>query len=250
MNGRYPPRLSAALDCGAREPAKPDCGARALLLGGVNGRNPPRFADCDGPACWVREPAKPDSGERVFEFGGVNGRYPPCEPALEFGMALERLAEFGLPNDPRFALEPAEARAVVLRLPKLFVSRLAGMPALGRAIEFLLRAANSVFERPPAGIAPTWFRCIVCLRLAVCCWNETGRAMLLCVPKKCWEPPLRIVDGAAARPLAERLACVGTTGRLPAIMCAPLICWRVAAIALTLPAPNCPACTVDMARRM
>jgi hypothetical protein len=62
-----------------------------------------------------------------------------------------------------------------------------------------------------------------CRRLAVCCWNDAGRDTLLCAdPKKCCEPLLRIVDGAAARPLADKLAREGTTGRLPAIMRAPL----------------------------
>ncbi len=40
---------------------------------------------------------------------------------------------------------------------------------------------------------------------------------------------LRTVDGAAARPLADKLAREGTTGRLPAIIRAPLICARLAA---------------------
>ena len=62
-----------------------------------------------------------------------------------------------------------------------------------------------------------------CRRLAVCCWNDAGRDRLLCAdPTKCCEPVLRIVDGAAARPLADKLAREGTTGRLPAIMRAPL----------------------------
>ena len=63
--------------------------------------------------------------------------------------------------------------------------------------------------------------------------------MLLCAdPKKRSEPPLRTVDGAAARPLADKLARDGTTGRLPAIMRAPLICSRLAATALTRPVPK------------
>ena len=64
--------------------------------------------------------------------------------------------------------------------------------------------------------------------------------------KETLRTPLRIVDGAAARPLADKLARDGTTGRLPAIMRAPPICWRVAAIAVTWPAPKRPAFTVDM----
>lgn len=156
----------------------------------------------------------------------------------------------GLLNPPRFAVGAEAVRLPIpLRLPKLFISRFAGMPALGRPIEFVLRAANWLADRPPAGTAPTWCCCIVCLRLAVCCWNETGRAMLLWDPKK-REPPFRTVEGEAARPLAERLAREGTTGRLPAIMRAPLNCWAVAATGLTLPAPKRPALTVDIARRM
>jgi hypothetical protein len=45
--------------------------------------------------------------------------------------------------------------------------------------------------------------------------------MLLCDPKKRCAPPLRIVADDAARPLADRLARDGTTGRLPAIIRAP-----------------------------
>lgn len=125
---------------------------------------------------------------------------------------------------------------------------LARMPALGRATLLRPRAAKSTAERPPAGIAPTRLCCMDCRRLAVCWWNETGRATLLCVPKNRCEPPPRIVEGAAARPLAERLAREGTTGRLPAIMRAPLICCALAATGRTLPAPKCPAFTVDIAR--
>lgn len=74
--------------------------------------------------------------------------------------------------------------------------------------------------------------------------------MLLCDPKNRCEPLLRIVDGAAARPLADRLAREGTTGKLPAIMRAPLSCAPLAGIALTLPAPKRPALTVDIAPPM
>ena len=48
--------------------------------------------------------------------------------------------------------------------------------------------------------------------------------------EKAIRPPLRIVEGAAARPLTERLARDGTTGKFPAIIRAPLICSREAAI--------------------
>jgi len=74
---------------------------------------------------------------------------------------------------------------------------------------------------------------MLCRRPAVCCWKDSGRATLLCAdPKNLSEPVLWIVDGAAARPLADRLARVGTTGRFPAIMREPLNCVRVAATAV------------------
>jgi len=70
-------------------------------------------------------------------------------------------------------------------------------------------------------------------------WKDAGRAKLLWTePKKRSEPPLRTVDGAAARPLADKLAREGTTGKLPAIMRAPFNCWRFAAIPVTRPAPK------------
>ena len=72
--------------------------------------------------------------------------------------------------------------------------------------------------------------------------------MLLCDPKKRCAPPFRIVADDAGRPLADRLARDGTTGRLPAIMRAPRNCSGRAATALTLPAPKRPALTVDIAR--
>ena len=139
----------------------------------------------------------------------------------------------------------------MLRLPKPPLSRFV-MPALGRCIfpaGVETRPANAAFERPPAGIPPTWPCCIDCRRLAVCCWNDAGRAKLLCDPKNRCDPVLRIVDGDAARPLAERLARDGTTGRLPAIIRAPRNCSGRAATAFTRPAPKWPALTVDIARQ-
>jgi hypothetical protein len=131
--------------------------------------------------------------------------------------------------------------------------RFEGVPALGRCMFVLATGPRNpegwlVFTRPPAGTAPTWLCCIVCRRLAVCCWNDTGRATLLWAPKKRCEPPLRTVDGAAARPLADKLARDGTTGKLPAIMRAPLICVRLAGTAVIRPAPKCAAFTVERAR--
>jgi hypothetical protein len=72
--------------------------------------------------------------------------------------------------------------------------------------------------------------------------------MSLCVPKKRCEPLLRIVDGAAARPLADKLPRDGTTGRLPAIIRAPLSCSGRAATGRAPAVPNLPAFIVDIAR--
>lgn len=189
--------------------------------------------------------------ERLLPLGGVNGRYPPRFSAGEFCMVPRcgsgrepALLPLNEPYPPRFSFCVAE-----LRFPKLPVCRFA-TPALGRCMVPTapeLRP-NPPLERPPAGIAPTRLCCIVCRKLAVCCWNDAGREMLLCDPKKRCEPPFRIVAADAARPLADRLAREGTTGRLPAIMRAPRSCSRDAPTPFTRPAPKCPALTVDMAR--
>ena len=161
-------------------------------------------------------------------LGGVNGRYPP-----RFSLGLDA----GFP-----ALRPTGE----------FISRPPGNGVeLGLCIvpaEFVPRPNpdSPPFMRP-AEIADTWFRCIVCCRLAVWRSKGSGRATLLWTdPKKRSEPPLRTVDGAAARPLADRLARDGITGRLPAICRAPVNCARVAATGVTRPAPKRPECTVDI----
>lgn len=184
--------------------------------------------------------------------GCVYGRYPPDSPmprdACRFAPADVRLADglYGLML-PLLAL-CAPAAFAPTRLPMLFICRFAEMPALGRIL-LLPRAIKA--ERPPAGTAPTWLCCIVWRRLDCCCRNETGRAI---VPragaKKRCEPPLRTVEAAAARPLADKLACVGRTGRFPAIIRAPLSCCGVALMARTLPAPKWLAFTADIALPM
>ena len=164
-----------------------------LLLGGVNGRNPPRFC----PAVdWL---------PRVRVIGRSN---PPA--------ADGRLAAAGrLPASGR--LPPAGLLAA-LRVAGLFISRDAGVPALGFCIVPL--AAMAVLAptpRPPACTGVMWFRCMACCNWAVCRSNDAGRDAARPLPKKrcavpCTEP------GAAARPLADKLARDGTTGRLPVIM--------------------------------
>jgi hypothetical protein len=193
----------------------------------------------------------------------VNDRNPPpllAEPALlepvlkepVFARSVFVRSEFAALDDRPLLLGGANERLPSLRFAELF-SLSPAVPALGFCIELYAVAPRNPADvpalvRPPAEIAPTWFDAIDCRRLAVCCWNDAGRATLLCEPKKFCEPPLRIVEGAAARPLADRLARDGTTGRLPAIMRAPLNCARLAPMAVTRPAPKRPAFTVESAR--
>lgn len=164
----------------------------------------------------------PASEERVLVFvGGVNGLVSP--PALLAGALFISRPDISLPG------------ALALALDLCIVPPRAPNP--------------DAFVTLPADIAATWFCCIDCRSCAVCSWNVAGRAVV-CVPKKRCVPPLRIVEAAAARPLADKLACVGTTGRFPAIMRAPLSCSPEAAAALPRPVPKCPAFTVDKARPM
>ena len=168
-----------------------------------------------------------DSDERALVVGGLNGR-----------------------ETPRFPFSPDDGLPRLL-VPALLLSRFEKVPAPGFCIVPAVpvpRAIDSPPERPPAGTAPTRLCCIVCRRLAVCCWNDCGRDAELCTEPKKWSDPLRTVEGDAARPLADRLARDGTTGRLPAIMRAPPNCWRLAAVARTGPPPKRPAFTVDMPR--
>jgi hypothetical protein len=191
-----------------------------LLGGGVNGRNPPPFVD-------------PVLLEPIFSEPMVR------DPMLEEPTLFRSEAE---PALVRSEFPYPDERLLLLKV--LFeVSRPATVPALGFCIGPDAAAPRNPADvaalvRPPAVTAPTWFPAIDCRRLAVCCWNEAGRATLLCDPKKLCEPPLRMVEGAAARPLADKLARDGTTGRLPAIIRAPLNCARVAAMAVTRPAPK------------
>jgi hypothetical protein len=193
----------------------------------VNGRNPSRLApppEEPAPRSPVFEPVvfKPEDRDALLD--GVNDLVPAVDPALP-------------------------------RLPVLPASRLAIVPVDDLDMELVPVDPTPRFEanevRLPAENPFTWFAAMVCCRCAVCCANDAGCAALLCTdPKKWSEPPPSVVDGAAARPLAERLARDGTTGRLPAIMRAPPICSCVAATAETRPAPNCPARTVDKAPLM
>jgi len=199
----------------------------------VNGRNPSRFAV---GADWFVPRGSLATGldGRVEELvGGLNGRNPPRFP---FGMV-----EAGLP---------------AFRVAVLFISRPpCNAPALGFIVPAVVvpraKPDSPPLMRPLAEIAETWFCCMVCRRLAVCCWNDSGWATLLCTdPKKRSEPPLRTVEGAAARPLADRLDRDGITGRLPAICRAPLNCSRVTATGLAPPVPKRFAFSVDTARKM
>lgn len=227
---KLPPLLLPPIAPDSPRPAPP-------FEGGVNGRNPSRLAPEFSPRSGFDAP-----NERELLFGGANDLSPSRFPFAIDLSVFEPLLDRGVePPDPR--------------PPKLLNSPpRAAVPALGLALEPAKPPrdpANPEFvARLPAVKPFTWFCAMVCCMRDCSRWNDAGRAILLCAPKKRCEPPPRIVEGAAARPLADKLARDGTTGRLPAIMRAPLICERVAAIALTRPAPNRPAPTVDMERRM
>ena len=179
VNGRNPP-----LDCGLRDSfviprdsfAEFILEPRLLLLGGVNGRYPLL-------GCAVREaPLSDPAFEKLrllLLLGGVNEREAPLFAVREFS----RLPRFS------FCVEPIAER---LAMPP--PSRPPKVPAFGFCMELLPaipREAEFAFSKcPPAGTAPTWFCAIVCRRPAVCCWNEAGRAMLLCDPKKRCDPVL------------------------------------------------------------
>ena len=195
-----------------------------LLLGGVNGRNPPRFPFCIAEeelglrgACIL-----PGAGRVLLLFGGVNGRNPPrfC-PAVDW---LPWVPVIGRSNPPaadgRLAaagrLPPAGLLAA-LRVAGLFISRDAGVPALGFCIVPLAATPVLAPTRPPACTGVMWLRCMACCNWAVCRSNDAGRDAACPLPKKRCAVPCT-VPGAAARPLADKLARDGTTGRLPVIM--------------------------------
>ena len=123
---------------------------------------------------------------------------PPSRPCIEFEVLPGRGAE-PQPELPRVSgralfIEPLERGCMLLfgpdcpkRCDPLFV---------GRAISFLPPNVPFCGRLPP---------------------NERVEfATLLCAEKKCWFCEiLRVVDGAAGRPLAEKLSRLGVTGNLP-----------------------------------
>jgi hypothetical protein len=201
-----------------------------LLLGGVNGRNPPRFPFCieEEELGLLGTCILPEAGRVLLLFGGVNGRNPPrfcaavdwlpwvrvmgrSNPPAEGG----RLAAAGrLPAGGR--LPPAGLLAA-LRVAGLFISRDAGVPALGFCMVPLAATPVLAPTGPPACTGVMWFRCMACCNWAVCRSNDAGRDAARPLPKKRCAVPCTVA-GAAARPLADKLARDGTTGRLPVIM--------------------------------
>jgi hypothetical protein len=99
----------------------PDCPPEASFReGGVNGRNPSRFAA--GADWFVLRDPKPDSPDgRVLElFGGVNGRDPP---RFSFGIEVPELPAFRLTGafisrPPWNVPAPGFVPAVVVPRPK------------------------------------------------------------------------------------------------------------------------------------
>jgi hypothetical protein len=203
VNGRNPPLFPFCIEedgLPLRDPCILPGAGRVLLLGGVNGRKPPRFAPCPGTdwVLWFR----------------VVGRSNP--PAADGRLtAPERVASAG-----RLLIAgrlPPAGLLAALRVAGLFISRDAGVPALGFCVVPLAATPGLAAARPPACTGVMWFRCMACCNFAVCCSNDAGRDTGRALPTKCCAVPCT-VPGAAARPLADRLARDGTTGRLPVIM--------------------------------
>lgn len=167
-------------------PCPPPPGA-LLCEGGVNGRKPSRLVpgfDCTPRGDSVPEPLtgpmfeRGDSTvpvERVPALGGVNGR---------------KLPGFPLCRIPGFPPSRVEVPMPALPRGELLISPVRGMPALGRCMVLLNPPRLAASVRPPALNPLMWLCCMVDRRLLVSCWNVTGRAMLLCVPKKRSDPPL------------------------------------------------------------
>lgn len=141
-------------------------------------------------------------------------------------------------DSPRFTLCPAPELPAIDR--PLSAPRFAGMPALGLLILPAAepRTAVPFMPRPPAITGEMWLLWNDCCNREVSCVNDCGRAAFRELPKKRFDPVLWIVEGAAARPLADKLARVGMTGKLPCIMRAPRICADVAAIGRPFLAPK------------
>ena len=143
------------------------------------------------------------------------------------GVNVFHSLRFGSPGED----VPPDRECSVCPEAELFISVLeAGVRALGLPVpsvrapaETVPRDSTAPVRVRPAVTGEKWLCCIDCCRCDVCCWNDSG-CDVLCVPKKCCDALLRIVDEAAARPLADKLARVGTTGRLPVIIRAPLNC--------------------------
>ncbi len=187
MNGRKPPRLALSADeaglDGRWEVPSGSAGRVFLLFSGVKGLKPPRFVFCPVMFCRVTDGA----------------------PGLRVGDEL---------NPPRVA-----AVLAAFRDAGLFTSRDAGVPGLGFSIVPLAATALLEFAltRPAACTGVMWFRCMACCNWAVCRSNDVGRDAARPLPKKRCAVPCT-VPGAGARPLADKLARDGTTGRLPVIM--------------------------------
>jgi hypothetical protein len=195
-----------------------------LLLGGVNGRNPSRFPFCieeDEFALWGGC-ILPRAGRVLLLFGGVNGRKPPRLPFCAAVDWLPWVRVIGRSNPPAAdGRLPAGAErlppAGLLAAPRVVISRDAGVPAVGFCIVPLAATPVLAPTPPPACTGVMWFRCMACCNRAVCRSNDAGRDAVRALPKKRCAVPCT-VPGAAARPLADRLARDGTTGRLPVIM--------------------------------
>lgn len=125
-----------------------------------------------------------------------------CQPAPRSGVE-ERGAELTVGRDAVFpeeaALPDGSLGLAAVELP----GRDALPGAAGR--EFCACMFWPEAKRPSRWI--DWCTCAACR-------SKDRDAPAVRLPKKCCAPP-RVVDGLAARPLADKLARVGVTGRFP-----------------------------------
>ena len=130
LNGRNPPRFTA---CGCDMPrCSPLAGPieRVLLLGGVNGLNPPRFTGSG--VRFIPEFAGGATNRAPLLLGGVNGLNPPRFT----GSAVRFMPELVGPADPLLpanGLYPLRLGACVVRFTGLLIVRPppCNVPALG-----------------------------------------------------------------------------------------------------------------------
>lgn len=165
---------------------------------------------------------------RCAEFVSENRRHP------------ESLEVVGLPL--KFAPRSACCAFELLKPPLDGVRT----PGVGRATEFWFRFSPLENDWP----APSPLRCSDCRICVTWRSNDCGAGIGRAFEKKCCcTPPRGNVDAAAGRLLTDNADRVGTTGRLPAIICPLRKVSPFTPTGVERPVPNWPVGTVEMPPR-